>query len=132
MSKLMCECGHIIVDQTDNLPYKANYTRDQDVDDYYKRFDEVESFLEALKKGDRVAWIKSHFGENYPTNLSDSSIVHDIILHYDCKIYQCENCGRLLVQKWDVNSYYSFYPENENSKGLFIKNIENTEGGNTL
>ena len=132
MSKIACKCGHIIVDQTDNLPYKANYTRDQDVEDYYKRFDKVESFLEALKNGDRVAWIKGHFGDNFPTNLSDSSIVHDIIYRYECTIYQCDNCGRLLIQKWDVNSYFSFFPEDENYKSLFVKNTKNTEGGETL
>lgn len=124
MSKITCNCGHIIVDQTDSLQYKASYLRDQDVEDYYRRFDEVGNFLEALKKGERVAWIHNHFGKEYPTNLDDKSIIHDIIWRYESTIYECEQCGRLLVQKWDVNSYFSFFPEDENSKGLFVKNTE--------
>jgi hypothetical protein len=30
MSKLRCTCGHVIRDQTDNLPYKAYFVPDED------------------------------------------------------------------------------------------------------
>lgn len=121
MSKISCNCGHTIIDQTDNLSYKANYIRNQDAKDEYKRFDEVKSFLDALKKGERVLWIQNYFGQEYPINIDDASIIHDILLRDEHNIYQCENCGRLLVQNWGGNFYSSFYPEDENSRGLFIQ-----------
>lgn len=122
MSKILCNCGHVIIDQTDNLSYKANYIRNQDVEKEYKRFEAIKSFLVALRKGDRVSWIQNYFGQEYPINIDDTSIIHDILLRDEHNIYQCENCGRLLVQNWGDNSYSSFYPENENLRGLFIKN----------
>lgn len=31
MSKLGCVCGHVIVDQTDQIPYKASFITDVDL-----------------------------------------------------------------------------------------------------
>jgi hypothetical protein len=123
MSKILCGCGHTIVDQTDHLPFKAHYVKDQDVEGYYKYFDDVKGFLVALKKGNRIAWIQSNFGHEYPIDIDDASIIHDILLRDERIIYQCENCGRLLIQNWETNTFISFYPEDENSNGLFSKKI---------
>ncbi len=125
MGKLLCKCGHLIIDQTDALPFKANYVRDQDVEDRYKQFEDVKSFLSAIKKGEKVFWIQNFYGKDYPTDIDDASIIHDLLLRDECKIFECSSCGRLLVQQWGANSYFSFYPEDEKSKGLFSKNIEN-------
>jgi hypothetical protein len=119
MSKLICNCGHIIVDQTDNLPYKAYCFRDEDMDKYYERFDLVEEFINAIKKGEREAYIHKIFGEEYPTNLKDSSIIHDILWRLESIMYQCDNCGRVLIQKGDLNAYFSFLPEDEDAKDIF-------------
>ncbi len=35
MSKLRCLCGHVIVDQTDYLPYKAYFIADEDEEDFF-------------------------------------------------------------------------------------------------
>jgi predicted RNA-binding Zn-ribbon protein involved in translation (DUF1610 family) len=119
MSKIPCKCGHIIVDQTDSLPYKAGYMRDEEIESYYKRFDAVEDFLNAIKKGERDLWIYHYFGERYSTDLKDSSIIHDILWREESTMYQCDNCGRVIIQHYNSNKFYSFYPDDEDSKGIF-------------
>jgi len=124
MSKLGCVCGHVITDQTDNIPYKAKFIRDQDFGEYSDKYtDDISSFIEAVKDGRRNEWVKNYFSETYPTSISDSSIVFDIISVQDRifegDVYQCENCGRIKVQIQDKNLYASFVPEDDNYKEIF-------------
>jgi hypothetical protein len=122
MSKLRCTCGHIIVDQTDNIPYKPTFIRDQDLDQYANYTDEIASFIDAIKKGQRSDWIKSKFSDKYPTDLPDSSVIFDVIISYnldfESTIYQCEACGRIKLQVKDQNFFASFKPEDENYKDI--------------
>ncbi|WP_336936948.1 hypothetical protein [Acinetobacter modestus] len=39
MSKLGCVCGHVIVDQIDQTPYKASFITDVDLFDFYDAVD---------------------------------------------------------------------------------------------
>ncbi|WP_241775545.1 hypothetical protein [Acinetobacter venetianus] len=39
MSKLGCVCGHVIVDQTNYIPYKASFITDVDLFDFYDAVD---------------------------------------------------------------------------------------------
>ena len=48
MSKLGCICGHVIRDQTDFIPYKARFIRDQDSEEYYTFTSDIEAFIEAI------------------------------------------------------------------------------------
>jgi len=41
MSKLGCVCGHVIVDQTDQIPYKASFITDVDLFDFYDAVDDT-------------------------------------------------------------------------------------------
>ena len=34
MSKFLCICGHIIVDQTDYMPYKGTILKDEDKEEF--------------------------------------------------------------------------------------------------
>jgi hypothetical protein len=124
MSKLGCVCGHVIRDQTDNVPHKAKFVRDQDFGDYSDKYmDDISAFIEAVKDGRRNEWIKKYFSETYPTNIDNSSIVFDIISAqnavFEGYLYQCDNCGRIKVQVQDKNLYASFVPEDENYIGIF-------------
>jgi len=126
MSKLGCTCGHIITDQTNDIPYKAKFIRDQDFEGYTEKYsDDIASFIDAVKEGTRDEWIKQYFTETYPTNLSNSSIVFDIISSqtriFDGDLYQCENCGRIKVQVQDKNLFASFLPEDDRYKAIFEK-----------
>lgn len=125
MSKLGCECGHVIRDNTMNIPYKAIFLRDQDWNSYTDYRGDIDSFLEALKNGSREKWISDYFSKSYPTDLSDSSIIDDIIskhqTEYEGELYQCENCGRIKIQVQDKNLFASFIPEDDNFRDIFKK-----------
>jgi hypothetical protein len=45
MAKHLCECGHVISDSTDDIPYKARFIADQDVD---YLFDTMEKNPDAI------------------------------------------------------------------------------------
>ena len=125
MSKLGCVCGHVIRDNTMNIPYKAIFLRDQDWNSYTDYRGDIDSFLEALKNGNREKWISDYFSKSYPTDLSDSSIIDDIIskhkTEYEGELYQCENCGRIKIQVQDKNQFASFIPEDDNFRDIFKK-----------
>ncbi len=62
MAKLKCKCGHIIVDQTDNLKYKGYILPDTHVDDVSLNLtSNIDSLLDAIKNGKRLEWIKKYF-----------------------------------------------------------------------
>lgn len=123
MSKLPCICGHIIVDQTDSLAYKASFVRDQDWEARNKSSEDIAAFVGAVKNGSRNLWLNSYFGSDAYSALSDSGIVNDIILRhtvgYESTMYQCEKCGRLHVQAGNTNRFAVFAPEDKNFSGLF-------------
>jgi hypothetical protein len=123
MAKLGCACGHMITDQTPNIPYKASFIRDQDSETFWKYADDIASFINAVKENRRDQWIKGHFSENYPVGISDSSIIFDIVSNHQRKlsgdIYQCEKCGRIKIQVKDTNVYSSFKPEAYSDDAIF-------------
>jgi hypothetical protein len=126
MSRLGCVCGHTITDQTDNISYKAKFIRDQDFEGYSGRYtNDIESFIEAIKNNRRDEWIRNYFSETYPTAISNSSIVFDIVSvqtsGFEGDLYQCENCGRVKIQVQDKNLYASFAPEDDRYKEIFKK-----------
>ena len=58
--KFKCFCGNIIRDQTDNLPYKAEYFADEDTDALYEN---LVAFLPVLSKRPRKV-SKRHSGKH--------------------------------------------------------------------
>jgi hypothetical protein len=125
MSKLGCVCGHVIRDQTDFVPYKAMFIRDQDDEDYHAYADDIAAFIEAIKADKRTEWIKSHFSVSYPIDIPNSHIINDIIMNYEVKftgtLYQCENCSRVKIQVQGTNLFASFALEDENSQNIFSR-----------
>lgn len=123
MSKLACVCGHIIQDQTDFIPYKARFVRDQDDESHHAYIDDIAAFIAAIKANERDQWIRSYFSSSYPTDISNSDIVNDIIVKYEGEfegtLYQCENCSRVKIQVQDKNLFTSFMPEDEDAPNVF-------------
>ena len=119
--KIRCECGHITVDQSDNLPYKAHLIPDTQMEHIFGGAAELSDFIEAIGKGKRSEWIEKKFGEDYPKELSNSAILSDLIMSKlkTRNMYQCERCGRLLLENPD-GKFQSFYPEEGGSKGVFL------------
>ena len=128
MSKLGCKCGHVIVDQTDCLPYKGEIIPDKTFYDFFDKIsDGIESLVEATKNGKRKEWIEQNFAAPpYPMDLTDAQMIGDIFSNFynDLikRIYQCENCGRIWIQVQNTNNYVPFLPETADWKDILTKN----------
>lgn len=86
--RFMCECGHLITDTTDFLPYKAYMISDIDWEDYWEAHER-----EALGK---------------PLGSYQDP------MRYEQSFYQCEECGRLYFDDPDDPSrFIAFVPENK-------------------
>lgn len=117
--KVQCKCGNVITDNTDNLNYKAEFTKDQDIEKRLEAFDVMSDFIDAINNNKRDEWIISFYRSNELVTLNNSAILCDIFLKYDHthSFYQCNVCGRLLVPS--ANHEYSFfYPEDNNNKNI--------------
>lgn len=117
MAKLGCNCGHIIRDQACQLQYKARFLRNFDQDAVFDALErECEALIDAVIGQDRESWIRRHFTEEYPRDLSNGSIFFDFMAsllkeHMDT-VYECEGCGRLWVQQPGAeNEFAAFTPD---------------------
>ena len=126
MGKLKCKCGDIIVDQTDNLEYKGYILPDVFVDDVSLNLtNNIDSLLDAINDGKRIEWIKKHFKvPPYPTDLKESSMIHDLMNITDKTqdIFECENCGRIAIEIGKTNKFKFFRPESDHNKGILNGN----------
>ncbi|MGE0882695.1 MAG: hypothetical protein AB7P14_04070 [Blastocatellales bacterium] len=127
MSKLGCNCGGVIYDQTDNLPYKGMIIRDQHTDVVDNVVNNIASYLEARLSGNGQQWVNDHFGyADADLELDDSSIIYDLMtLMFSpgiaLDIYQCEQCQRILIENRNrQNTFISFLPE-ENDAADILK-----------
>lgn len=124
MSKLGCKCGHIIVDQTDNIPYKAGYVSDKSIESLYDEvYPNIELFIQSVRNKTREEWVQEFFNPDYAAlNLTDAQILSDIFdRSYFAKyrtMYQCENCGRIHIQQKGTNYFFSFLPESDESRNV--------------
>lgn len=123
MSKLGCQCGSIIADNSDNLPHKSRFIRDEDYHVRDKTIVDICSFMEAYKNGEKEKWLKSYFGNETNINISNEWILIYIGMkneeHFEDIIYQCENCGRVKIETSKENEFASFIPESGNWKNIF-------------
>lgn len=126
MGKLKCRCGHIIVDQTDNLKYKGYILPDVHVDEVVDNLtNNIDSLVEAIKNKKRFEWIKQRFNvPPYPTDLKESSLIHDSlnVIHKIQDIFECENCGRIAIEIGRTNKFKFFSPDSDNYKGILNGN----------
>ena len=79
--KIRCECGEIISDQTDYLPYKAHFISDQD---WFGVFDAIDRIISDVAAG-RMTTDEAQMAVRR-THLTASR-----------QMYQCSKCGRLLL-----------------------------------
>ena len=113
--KIRCECGHVICDQTDSLPYKCDLLPD---DGYWDNIhqpivDGILDFVKAIAEDDRSGWLSRHFGAGYPQTLDDSSVISDFIaarMSLGPTAYQCVECGMMLIPNPNSNGYLGFKP----------------------
>jgi hypothetical protein len=114
MSKIKCICGNIIIDQTDDLRFKANFVRDQNLEKFFDAINVVGSYIDAVEKGKKEVW-QNEFYETKMEILKNSEIVNDILsrfrVGFESVMYQCENCERLHIQLGNSNKFVLFKPE---------------------
>lgn len=125
MSKLGCICGHTIHDQTTDLPYKASLLRDPAQSSFFDwLIEETESYVSAVQNGEVEAWLlEKGYGPDYVSlKLSHGNILHDHIhAQYDLNkrdLYQCINCGRVLIETSEPDKFASYSPDDRSKKDL--------------
>ncbi|EJM82137.1 hypothetical protein [Pseudomonas sp. GM60] len=116
ISKLGCKCGHVITDQTDSLPYKASLLRDEVENEFWDEVHcELKPLVEAAESGDKAA-IAEAFGKFAPWISATDELqgpISSIYNHRMSTAYECQNCGRLWVQKDASDKFVSYVPEEE-------------------
>src|SRR5262245_26583639 len=117
MSKMACSCGGIISNAAVPCPTEAWLLRDQDDEAYHEALArDIESFFEAVRTHQRNEWIARHFSSAHPVDLTDGDIVQDVLCLHERRtllsVAECEQCGRLHVQREPgLNSYRSYAPD---------------------
>jgi hypothetical protein len=130
MAKLRCKCGHVIVDQTDNIPYKGYILPDTQTEHVSAAIStHIDTLIEAIQSNKRLDWIEQNFSvPPYPTDLKNSDMIHDLLtgklVATTQDIFECENCGRIAIQIGQTNLFEFFKPESDDSKGILKGKLE--------
>ena len=118
MSRFGCICGHVIRDQTDNLPYKAEIYAHQDwhaIWDYWEKY-----LLPLMRAGQNES--QTFVDPAFPSERLTASELKDRIWSYLLAprttwartVYECDQCGRIWIEPDpDKNAYVSYLPETE-------------------
>jgi hypothetical protein len=93
MSKLVCTCGHTLIDQSDFISYKAHVLADQDYEDFY---DDIEKKID----------------EDLPART----------IKYFMEIFQCINCSNLIIFK-NMNRYDFVPADKDHSRNLLCSSM---------
>ena len=96
MAKILCNCGNIIFDITDNIPHKAHFIANQDVEKYR---DEIE-----YKKFEEISTISANYFQ---------------------QIFQCNACNAILFFKKGNNKAIVFNPVDKTASSNLLNGIIN-------
>jgi hypothetical protein len=117
MSKMACLCGGVISNTRCPCPTDGWILRDQDQEGYYDGTSrDIAAFIAAIQAGRRNAWIAEYFSPQYPNDVTDEEAIYDILAFHKrqlvLSVAECEQCGRLWVQREPgVNQYRSYSPD---------------------
>jgi hypothetical protein len=126
MSKLGCQCGEVIRDNTDYIPYKGYLFADTEFFDLFPLISrDVAAFFAARVAGTESQWLRDYFGSDH-TPEDDEDLVHTIIsrflIHPPMHVYQCQKCGRVHIQHRDhSNRFENFKPAATPHHDIFKK-----------
>ena len=131
MSKFRCDCGHIICDQTDDLPYKATVLPDELRGSFVEWVaEETQSYVEAALANSVGDWLlaKGYTADYVALKLKHGAVLHDHISRRYQELsrdaYQCSACLRLYVQRCGTQGFIAFSPDDG-------ENAENALAGHT-
>lgn len=100
MSKIICKCGNILSDSTDNLPYKGYIISDKE---RFKMYDLVDELIET--DNTQKESLMMTFRENVSIGKRYIRLK---------EVYQCPQCGRILIE--NIPGQYCFFGPEENPK----------------
>ena len=104
MGKFSCHCGYVIHDSVYPCASSGSLLWEPEFETASGEINNaVTDFLLAATGGRKADWVRSYFGEGYPSDLSDADVIDDIytkVSHDKGRsVYQCPACGRLYVKK---------------------------------
>lgn len=105
MSWIRCNCGEVIYDITDKNPKKARIISDKE----WNAFRDFVAELICSSNTDRKVLVE-YFNENLGLNNS--------VIRYK-ETYQCQKCGRILIDDLETGKMHSFVPEEQEIKNLY-------------
>lgn len=114
MSKLGCICGHVIVDQTDSLPYKAELLRADREEVFYDRVEALFASMRiAMAEGRLSELLHEAYGSWLPVKEDVFFIekLSSLTGEFFTTMYECEACGRLWVQRPNDPHFISYSPD---------------------
>ncbi len=100
MSRIVCRCGEILRDNTDNISYKGHILSDKE---FFPLLDIADELIES-KSPDREA-----LAMEFRRCIGGYIRLRDV--------YQCYKCGRLLVEG-ENGEFFSFAPEDHSETRL--------------
>lgn len=118
MSKLRCDCGYIISDIEVPNEVTGDLFSDKSKAVFFDFTQEIlEEFLQNSGENNYQTLREKYFGEIYPSDSLVSEMIHDILysafLDLSLATLECDNCGRIHIQKEiGENQYLSFMPNN--------------------
>lgn len=138
MSNFRCTCGHIISDVVGPNEVTGDILSDKSGDIF---FDSVASVIDdffAHFQTDRLSeWRTKHFNDLYPKDLSPGVMLHDalhsIYLGLRLAMMECDQCGRLWIQKAvGVNEYIAYSFDGSSNRPKLLGLNQSPESEQTL
>jgi type III secretory pathway component EscR len=125
MSKFKCTCGNVISDTVYPSKTEAWLYTEEDGEIFETEIEErFYEFLKSVLDGKRQEYIEKYFDtQYYPADIKDNEVISDsltqLLRKYTMSICECENCGRIHVQKKPgINEYISFSPDSPKYEGI--------------
>jgi diphthamide synthase subunit DPH2 len=129
MSKLRCNCGHLIRDNSNRLEYKAALLKDSLYDEFFDSIaTAIQNYVVATHSGQARQWISEKFSEDYADlQLNHGCILHDFIhdqfIRKSRDVFECLACGRILVEAKD-NKFVSYVPDSKVVEHVLASNLD--------
>jgi hypothetical protein len=126
MSKLVCICDHVISDTTDYLPYKAALIRDIAEELFFESISkENMSFSSAKENGELDKWVKERWNSDDWSPTAEQLFYDRLTSFYFehfTMVYECQNCGRLMVEKKETRNIVFYKPESGHYEKILDQN----------
>lgn len=119
--KFRCKCGQVVSDTTDDLPYKAYFLPDEEINYALNNvMEKVAAFIEARERGEQEQYLKEQAIFLREPTLKNLLYHHfsPPTFEFGRTMYECDECGRMWMKThWDRGELVSYHPESA-SRGI--------------